>query len=499
MTREGAFYQREGFIYFVAILASILLSTWINSHETVINVDAICYILSADTFARAGLHEAMLVCPQAKWPFYSVLIYSLSAVTSFSYITAAYVLDGFFSLLTVVTFVAVIKELSGSRRLMWLGLTVILLSHQFNSVRQYIVRDHGFWAFYLASLFFLLRYFSSLHWRHALAWSISLLIAAMFRIEGALFLLTLPFLSWFCFNYSRKQRASLFLSLYLPVLGIVACIAGWQLLHPQQTLNQLGRVHEIVNQFQHGITITLENFVATKQALAQHVLSKDSVRDAGLILTLTLSICYVFSVLGNLSWIYSLLLAYAFITRAARFTRQSWLVLSGYLLVNLLITAVFFVQHLFLSKRYLIALSLILMFWVPFALNKLLQQAVHWRGRLLLAGATAMVLISSLGGIIDFGYSKAYIRDAGTWVAKNVPEKAAVYINDYQVMYYAQRYRTHLDASPAAKWRDYDYIVLRVGKQENAETLALVQEIPLAPVKAFMNKRGDKVLIYRSR
>ena len=75
---------------------------------------------------------------------------------------------------------------------MWFALGVILLSHQFNSVRQYIVRDHGFWAFYLVSLYFLLKYVEDVSWKNALAWSASLLMATLFRIEGAIFLLTLP-------------------------------------------------------------------------------------------------------------------------------------------------------------------------------------------------------------------------------------------------------------------------------------------------------------------
>ena len=76
---------------------------------------------------------------------------------------------------------------------MWLAAGVILLSHELNSVREYIIRDHGFWTFYLSSLFFLLRFFKKPIKSYALGFSLSLAIATLFRVEGSLFLLFLPF------------------------------------------------------------------------------------------------------------------------------------------------------------------------------------------------------------------------------------------------------------------------------------------------------------------
>ena len=446
MNQEGAFYQRESFLYLIAILASVGLSIWINVRESVINVDAICYLLSAEAMSHSSLHDAMHVCPQAKWPFYSLLIYGLTSLSSLSYVASAYILNGIFSAISVVTFIAIIKALSGSRRLMWLGLMVILLSHQFNSVREYIVRDHGFWAFYLISLLCLLHYFHTENrtssWKYAIAWSASLLVATLFRIEGAIFLLILPFLSWCCVHHSFKQRTQRFFQLYAPVLFICAGMASWLLLHPQQTIEKLGRVQEVVNQFQHGFAIMLESYQSTKRSVEMHVLSHESARDAGLMMAITFCVWYLVYILGNLSWIYSFLVAYAISTRAAMLKRSAQLVLGGYLFINLLVTAGFFTQHLFLAKRYLIAFSLVLMLWVPFALNQLWQQSqMTSRARALLAVVVVGIFLSSLGGIVEFGYSKAYIRQAGSWVVENVPERASLYINDEQLMYYSQRYQ----------------------------------------------------------
>ena len=140
-------------IFFSAAAISILLSIWAATTGSVVNTDAICYLQSADTMP-AGLHAAMTVCGQAQWPFYSALIFSVVHLASLSNVAAAYLLNGFFSLISVVTFVGIIHFLNPARRLLWLAAAVILLSHDFNAIRQYIIRDHGFWAFYLVSILF---------------------------------------------------------------------------------------------------------------------------------------------------------------------------------------------------------------------------------------------------------------------------------------------------------------------------------------------------------
>src|SRR3990167_10792551 len=197
MNQVVFFYQRERFLYCFAIIISILLSLSMNMSRPLVNPDAICYLSSAESMGEYGIKAAMQLCGQAKWPFYSMLIYGFVTMSHLSYVIAAYILDGFFSLFSVVMFILIVKKLGGSRRVLWLAAMVILLSHQFNSVREYIIRDHGFWAFYLISMFLLIRYYKQSTWQIALSWNISLMIATLFRIEGAFFLFAIPFFTLF--------------------------------------------------------------------------------------------------------------------------------------------------------------------------------------------------------------------------------------------------------------------------------------------------------------
>lgn len=506
MNRVSVFHQRNYFLFF-AITASLVLSTWMACRESVLNPDSICYLLSAQMVGKSGIAAAMHLCGQAKWPFYSMLIYAFVHLGHLSYATTAYLLDAFFSAISVVTFILIVKELGGSRRVLWLAAAVILLAHEFNSVREYIVRDHGFWACYLVSILFLLRYFQQPSLTRALVWSMSLVLATLFRIEGALFLLTMPFLSWFYGCYPLKQRMQSFLTLNLLTLIICVAITSWLVMHPQQTLDKFGRIVELKNQLLYGIEYIGIRYHTAQSALAQHVLTSDSTRDAWLVLPIVFMVWYVISVISNLSWIYGALVIYAWWNHIL--AKKNVSVLIGYLSVNIIVTFGFLAEHFFLSKRYLLALTLVLMLWIPFALDHLIQKSTTLRYRVCLCLTVLFIFISALGGIFDFGYSKSYIRFAGNWLAANVPQNVSLYANDYQLMYYSEHFGedifvklpsySKIDTIAQGKWKQYDYIALRLNKHESGETAAVLQEINLTPVQDFSNKRGDRVVIYKVR
>lgn len=495
-------------LYYLAAIVSLLLSGWIACRETIINPDAICYLQSAAVVGAGGLRKAMNLCVQAQWPFYSVLIYLLGTLTHLPLLVSAYIWNALFTALSVVTFMGIVRQLGGSRRVLWLAAFVILMAHQFNSIRQYIIRDHGFLAFYLLSLSLLLRYVANPRWTYAMGWGLSLLLATLFRIEGAVFLILLPWLCWFLGSFTVWQRMKGFLQLNIISLVAGLTVFGWLIFHPEISLASLGRVQDLVFQLFHAGGLVWQRFQASAEGFAHTVLAVDSMADAGLVFSLSVVMWYLVRVLTNLSLICSALVGYALWRRALPLSRPARLVLAGYLVTNVLITSLFLAQHLFLSKRYLIALTLVLMLWVPFALDRLLKswqskEAPAW----VLPLVMSLMVIASLGGIFDFGYSKAYMRQAGDWLAANVPPAATLYSNDYQIMYYSRHFGNDIfqkvkeyrdpDVMREGRWKNYDYVVLRLDKKALVEKAELLQEIKPAPVQVFQNKRGDQVVIYK--
>ena len=493
-------------IYWVVGVISLVLSLVICAQQAVVNPDAICYLLSANEVGAAGLSAAMHLCGQAAWPFYSVMVYAFSKVSFLSVTTSAYILDAVLTSITVLSFVKIVEALGGTRRVMWLAAFAILSAHQFNSVRQYIVRDHGFWAFYLLSVVFLLSFLNKQSLKTALGFGVSLAFASLFRIEGAVFLALLPMLA-LAGNGSLRVRATRWLMLNSVGIAAVLVVSAWVLMHPQQSLDKLGRLPELLNQFFGGFAVISERFVTAKTALIQHLLPYEAARDAGMVWAAVMIALYFANIINNLSWVATLLVCYAWLSGVtSQFTRHAKFTLFGYLAINLTVMAIFFAERMFFSKRYLIALTLILLLWVPFALDKLLRSP-HARQRVIAYLAMIALFASSLGVVTNSGASKNYLRDAGEWLAANVSANDGFYANDIQLAYYSKLYgndifavmrkNDDINVVQAAKWQPYTYAALRLTKNKPNHFAGVIKHNRARIVKQFQNQSGDQVIIYK--
>jgi hypothetical protein len=492
-------------LYVIALFISFMISTWVDVREAVINPDGICYLFSAEIVGTEGIEAAMHLCPQAKWPFYSLLIYGMSAVTHLDALNAAFVLDALLSCFTVAAFIAIAKQLGGNLRVMIFAAAVILLSHEFNILRQDVIRDHGFWAAYLISMWCLLRFFATRAFSMAIWFSVSLIVATCFRIEGAIFLLALPFAAWFERGQSFTKRLSAFIQLNSVLIVGSAVVGSYLATHPDY-LNQLGRLPEVVRQLHSGLEMMIGKYQSTREAVSHAVLTHASMRDAGLVVVLLMLAWYIVNVIGNLSLVYSFLVIYAWFTRAVKFVTPGKLVVASYLFVNVFVTFGFFAENHFLAKRYLIAMSLVLMLWVPFILDYLYtsKRSLH---RILLAVTGMVIVVSGIASLFHFGHSKLYIRQAGDWLATNIPIDAKIYTNDYQLMYYSQHIGKHIfekyeqfkDVHVIAdgRWQAYDYLALIRGTEGDHETAMIMQELHMAPIAVFVSSNGSHIYIYK--
>lgn len=495
--------KASSWLYVIGVALSLAISFLINCRETVINPDAICYLLSAKTVGLAGVSAAMHLCGQANWPFYPILIHGLHLILPFSYETVAYLLDALFTALSVALFVRIVQELGASRRVLWLALFTILLAHHFNGVRQYIIRDHGYWAFYLASVLFLLQYLRQPRLILALLWTASLMLAALFRIEGVFFLLAIPTVVLFVRSRSCWQRTQMFLSLNALTLLVGVGVLSWAILHPAQSISKMDRIIEIRELALHSVSAIHAQYQSAKLAMAEHVLNSFSKNDAGFFLLFMLVGMYIFLCVSNLTIGYALLVVYGWFSKSYKWPKPSSLVVLGYILVNFIITAAFMLELFFLSKRYLIGMSLMLMLFVPFALDDLLKRMQAGYQRILGSVVLLLVLLSAIGGLVDFGHSKSYIRDASYWMVQYLPKHSKLFTNDYQVFYYSQspdlapteffqRYQQMQNTS----WSQYEYVAVRVNHHSTDEQKRFGNK-SLKRLNEFSNKRGDKVIVYQ--
>ena len=487
------------FIIGVGVLLSLLLSAWVDWQQQVINPDGICYLQSAAAYPTLNLKAITQLCAQAQWPFYSVLIQNVVQLTHWSYMTAAFVLNGLFSGLIVAFFMLICAELGAARLTLWFALFTILFTHDLNSVRASIIRDHGYWAFYLLSVYAFIRYFKKPSWPSAVSWSVSLILATAFRIEGAIFLLLLPTLMLCQTNLSWREKGKEFFRLHsLSIAGVSIALLAL-LLHPEWASEKWGRVAELLQQISGAPQLALARFTEWRDALVQYVLPMEAKRDGQVILILTLITGYLYFVLQSFGWVMVGLVAYAL--RSVKLKPAA--PLFAYLTVNFIITALFYAQRFFFSRRYLVAVTLVFLIWVPFALAQL------WRTlpkRQLVYAVLALIVFSGAGPLLNRGVSKTYLRDAGNWLAANIPANANLFVNDYQVMYYSKHFANDIFARrleysdpkviAGENWRKYDYLALRLNHEMKVNQNQPIK-LPL-PIQVFCNERGDRIAIYRT-
>jgi hypothetical protein len=486
-------------VYWASALISITLSLWINHHVVLLNPDAICYLQSAETFSHQGLLAAMSLCGQSQWPFYYVFIAGIVKLTGFSYEHSAFILNGIFSVLTVLIFIRIVSLFSHKKTVLGFAALIILLFHEWNSIKSDVIRDHGFWFFYLLSIFFLLQYVRQKTETNAVLWGVSLVMATLFRIESIIFLAFIPWIIFFE-NESYIARAKHFLQLnsvlFLTAIVLLAAI----MVHPNLYLNRLNEFREHIQ-----ISHLIHHYMVLADGLGQSILGR-SFNDRYIIYFLMLLGWYLWMVVSTLSFIYFVLILFSWGKKLLPPFSNMRLVLWSYVAINVFITFIFLVENQFLSKRYLLALALTTMIWIPFSLEYLSKQWIQrkWPLILVLFGIGAY----GLSGIVHLSDSKQYVRDAGDWLQTHVPVVASIYSNDYQLMYYSHHFEndifvkqhefSELSSLQNNQWKRYDYLALHLNEKTLLQQAALLDQMKDLPVIVFNGKHHqEQIRIYQ--
>jgi hypothetical protein len=471
------------YLYFTAIIVNIIASYSLLLYRQPVNVDGILYLHAAELYMRHGLHAAMQIYP---WPFYSLLIAKISALLHLPLLPAAYFLDVVLSSIMICFFLKIISACGGTFVHQCWGLLIILVYPFLNHERTAVLRDFGYWAFFLVSLWYFIKFLEEDKIYDGLFWQIIVLTASLFRIEGIVLLFLVPLFT-VCMpgtrTLSEKSAAFLKLTVFSILLLLIALCVFPAFFH-------FGRVSEILNysHFHQTTGIFAQKIVIVKEQVLG-ALAQD-----GAVWFLTGGICAVFlGAMINTAGIFAAALllygAYKKIIPIAPAAKKGIFIYS---LSVFIILSVFLLKQLFLSERYVAPLILMLMLMLVFVV-KALYDFPEARFKILII---VFLYYNAISGFGHFGVSKSYIIDAGEWSAKHIPVNAKVYINDAQIAWYAQRVNQQTPLT-LDNLKTYDYFILNIKHTEkNFTQQQLINMTGRQPVKIFQNKRGDKALIF---
>ena len=184
------------------VIASCILSIIALNNIDLINRDGFLYIETSELFLKHGYQAAFA---NYNWPFFSIYSGLLSKLTGLTVIHSFYTLSVLFFALITYSYIRTC-ELFFDKKSLIIAAIVFLCASTINSYRDLIIRDHGYWAFTLLGVYYLIY---AIHENSLGKLSLSILsiiISISFRVEGAINLITFPVIYLFLSELRGKFK-----------------------------------------------------------------------------------------------------------------------------------------------------------------------------------------------------------------------------------------------------------------------------------------------------
>jgi hypothetical protein len=462
------------------------------------------YLAIADIYLKQGFVASLSAFDQ--WPFYSILIAWIHTLLGISLLSAAYTVNGFLDLLTVLVFIHLCRVLGLLPTKMWVAALTILVFHSLNAYRADIIRDHGYWLFMLLSILMLLQFCRHFQWRYAFAWALGSVFATLFRLEGGVLMVMIPFAVFALTDCRWKERCYAFIKLNALNLGFLLAVVLGLWLSPHHHFES-GRLMRLIAYPQSIFTQALQHWREHIEGLRLHVLVPDSYPDAPLFLLFGMLGVYVSNFLCAFSWAYAIGAAYAFFDLRVRVMRITHLVLGAYVVINIMITMAFYFHQMFFSERYLFPIALILLCYVPFGLLALYSRCCNYPykiHRILFALVCVFMLGMLISNLYAFGHSKRYIAEASMWIEQHSVPADVIYTNQAQLTHLASRdtvgwdpnakYFFAMEQLPQKPWKSGSYRYVMLALNDSQAEKVVEKALNASPVKVFYDKKHTRLV-----
>jgi len=491
-------------------LGSILMTAWImHIQQGWVTDDSILYFEVARLFAAREWQQGFALYG---WPLYPALIALVHKLTGLTIQHSAQLWNVVFFTLTSYSFLTLIRLAGGHKQtIVWGGALLFSSPYIVGDVLPMLLRDEGFWAFFLASLGFLLKFHRTAEFKWALYWQFCMIIAMLFRIEALVFLLFTPLFMLLDSTFGWKERLLRYSKTQVLTLSafisLILLVAFSRTLQPQD----LGRIQEVITFLPRAYAQITQGLVHKSQLMGEQVLGK-YLDDYGLLsILLTLTCITIIKIAGSAGL--PALLSLATPQKAKFYGLQNdarklifWVMAIGTVIASVMILSTFI-----LSSRYVIPLVFMLLVLAAFALFNMQNSVKGGKSRLhqsILALILLLVCINLIKNLLPPSEEHNYEQQAVTWLKKNSPPQASVFINNAKLRYYAgQAYTDRPDPWP---WtlqaiennsiHEFDYLVLSLNGK-NIEQQKYLSEVLTHHRLVNKFSRGPKkvVLIYAKK
>ena len=419
-------------VYLAAALGSLLLSSWYVHLNEVVNGDGVRYLLAA----QGDQHAATTL---GNWIFYSKLIQGTTLLTGLSTEVAAQVVNTLLDLLLVLAFLRLLETLGASRRALAIGAVAVLVLPYLNDNRAEIIRDHGYWAFSVVAMIHYVRLFREFSWRRLIGWYFFMGLATLFRIEGILIVGLMP-LALLLKPVPLPQRLTETLKALTPLL-----LASIPLSLILLNIFPSNRLTSLMNKSQSIMDVFLVS-IPQKASTLRSVLSPFdppyySQGSAIFLIYIAALLEILKDLKSSLSWPFFAVLVLSMLNTPLKTSMPTFYCrpLMAYGAVSLVILFLQVIRNFVMVSRYTMALALMLLPVVVFALDELWQR---YREKEIGPALPAVVGLAVLGlladSIIESPSHKGYFVEAGRWAVAHLPANSRSLTDDdaLRIQYY---------------------------------------------------------------
>jgi hypothetical protein len=312
-----------------------------------------------------------------------------------------------------------------------------------NEYRDFIIRDAGYWALSLYSIYHFLAYTKSKNIGHLIWWQILLLLGTMFRIEGILLLALMPFVLLVDSQNSSRIRA--FITSYTWMLAIVVLGSIFYLINPSssEAFSKLSELNWYTNWEKHAVFITHGENIIDQQIINPRATSEGY----GLIVLL---VGFLGVTLTQILHAYSLsatLLTFMSVKKINKtLSQQDSLVWLFVIVTQIAMLYGFFLTTQLLTTRYCIFTALMLLVWFMPAITEFIHQSILAKKKVTLFFLCLILFYSAVDAFHHSG-SKAYFINDSLEAAVNLNAESEILTNNPLLGFYLKQANPELNTS----------------------------------------------------
>ena len=187
-------------IYIQLTLVSLISIILIVVDIDTINRDGVFYLMQAKMFLDGNYDKAL---DFYRVPFFSSLIALFSYLTNVSIFYSAHIINFIFFIISIFYFYKTLQLVSKSKIPLYFATIIILASPLIDDYMIMILRDHGYWAFFMMGVYYFVKWIDNLKLNFFYGWNFAFIFGALFRPES---LIVFIFLHLFLIFHLRKNQ-----------------------------------------------------------------------------------------------------------------------------------------------------------------------------------------------------------------------------------------------------------------------------------------------------